>query len=262
MNINLKNKNALVCGSTQGIGNAIAHELASAGANIILFARNEEKLIESIQKLDTSQGQKHSYLVADFFDNKAVSKEINDYVNGGNTIHILVNNTGGPSHGTAIDSDPELFVDGFKAHIVNNQNLTRAVTPGMKLAGFGRIINVISISVKIPIPGLGVSNTIRGAVASWAKTLATELGPYGITVNNLLPGYTKTGRLDELFIKKAEEAGISQAEYEKQAAEKIPSRRMAYPEEMGYAVTFLASEQAAYINGINLPVDGGIVPTL
>jgi 3-oxoacyl-[acyl-carrier protein] reductase len=262
MIINLKNKNALVCGSTQGIGKAIAIELAVSGANITLFARNKEKLKETVQELDTTKGQKHNYLVADFFDNELVSGQINSYINKGNSIHILVNNTGGPPHGTAIDSDPELFLKGFKAHIVNNQNLARAVTPGMKAAGFGRIINVISISVKTPIPGLGVSNTIRGAVASWAKTLASELGPFGITVNNLLPGYTKTSRLVELFTKKAEEAGIDHAEFEKQTAEKIPCRRIANPEEMGYAVTFLSSEQASYINGINLPVDGGIVPTL
>ena len=262
MIIDLKDKNALVCGSTDGIGKAIAVELATAGANVTLFARNLQKLNESIQDLDTSKGQKHNLMVADFFDNSEVLKEINNYIDKGNTIHILINNTGGPAHGAAIDSEPELFLNGFKAHIVNNQNITRAVVPGMKDFGFGRIINIISISVKTPIPGLGVSNTIRGAVASWAKTLSNELGPFGITVNNLLPGYTKTGRLDDLFSKKAEEAGISPDEYEIQAAEKIPVRRMALPKEMGYAATFLASDQASYINGINLPVDGGIVPTL
>jgi 3-oxoacyl-[acyl-carrier protein] reductase len=262
MNLSLKNKNALVCGSTQGIGKAIAIELASIGANVTLFARNEESLKKTLPELDTSMDQSHDYLVADFLSPEAVSMAIQEHLRDEKIIHILVNNTGGPSHGTVMDSEAEKFLAGFNAHIVNNQNLVRHIVPGMKKSGYGRIINVISISVKIPIAGLGVSNTIRGAVASWAKTLASELGPFGITVNNILPGYTKTGRLDDLFMKKAEEAGISHEAYESQAAEKIPAKRLALPEEMGYAAAFLASPLAGYINGINLPVDGGITPTL
>lgn len=262
MNLNLKNKNALVCGSTQGIGNAIAKELALMGANVILFARNEERIKKVISELDTSKGQTHNYLIADFLNPEEVVKAVDQYLKDGKTIHILVNNTGGPPQGTVMDSKAEDFLAGFNAHIVNNQNLVRRIVPGMKNGGYGRIINVISISVKTPIAGLGVSNTIRGAVASWAKTLANELGPFGITVNNLLPGYTKTGRLDTLFRNKAKEAGISHEEFEKQAAEKIPARRLAQPAELGYAAAFLASPSAGYINGINLPVDGGITPTL
>jgi 3-oxoacyl-[acyl-carrier protein] reductase len=262
MDLSLKNKNALVCGSSQGIGRAIAIELAAAGANVTLFARDEGRLTATISDLDTSSGQVHQFLVADFFNPEEVKRVTANYLNNGKSVHILVNNTGGPAAGTVINANPAQFLDGFNAHLINNQNLVQQVVPGMKESGFGRIINVISISVKVPIAGLGVSNTIRGAVAGWAKTLATELGPYGITVNNILPGYTRTGRLDELFKKKAEEAGISHKEYEKQAAEKIPARRLAEPEEMGYAAAFLASPAAGYINGINLPVDGGIVPTL
>ena len=262
MDLDLKDRNALVCGSTQGIGKAIAIELALNGAHVTLFARNEEKLKSAVLDLDTTKGQKHDYLVADFMDTEKVCRVLEQYLKDGKTIHILVNNTGGPPQGTVLDSDEEKFLTGFKAHLINNQTLVRGVVPGMKRSGYGRIINVISISVKTPIAGLGVSNTIRGAVASWAKTLANELGPYGITVNNLLPGYTKTGRLDELFRKRAEEAGITNEEYERQEAEKIPARRLAEPAELGYAAAFLASAQAGYINGINLPVDGGITPAL
>jgi 3-oxoacyl-[acyl-carrier protein] reductase len=262
MNLSLKNKNALVCGSTQGIGKAIAVELAANGANITLFARNEDRLRLAISDLDTASGQTHDYLIADFLNPKEVNEAVEQYLKSGRIIHILVNNTGGPPHGTVMESDATKFLDGFNAHIINNQNLVQHLVPGMKDSGYGRIINVISISVKVPIAGLGVSNTIRGAAASWAKTLANELGPYGITVNNILPGYTKTGRLDELFKKKAEESGLSHQEYEIQASDKIPAKRLAKPEEMGYAAAFLASPAAGYINGINLPIDGGITPTL
>ena len=260
--MNLDGKVAIVTGGSRGIGRAIAIELARNGANITLFARNEKSLKTVIRELDTSSGQSHDYLVADFLQPDTVIKAVDQYMYNGKTIHILVNNTGGPPHGAVMDSDAEKFMAGFKAHIINNQNLVKHLAPGMKSSGYGRIINVISISVKTPIAGLGVSNTIRGAVASWSKTLANELGPYGITVNNILPGYTKTGRLDELFIKKAEEAGISHAEFEKQAADKIPAKRLGLPEEMGYAAAFLASPAAGYINGINLPVDGGITPSM
>ncbi len=262
MDLSLKNKNALVCGSTQGIGKAIAIELAKNGANVILFARNETSLKRVVEELDKAQGQSHDYLVADFNKPDEVRKATDQFLKTGKTIHVLVNNTGGPPGGTVMESDGDKFITGFNAHLINNQNLVTLVAPGMKESEYGRIINVISISVKTPIAGLGVSNTIRGAVASWAKTLANELGPFGITVNNILPGYTKTGRLDELFIKKAQEAGISHEEFEKQAADKIPAKRLGGPEEMGYAAAFLASPAAGYINGINLPVDGGITPTL
>ena len=262
MRFDLTNKNALVCGSTQGIGKAIAIQLASHGANITLFARNETSLKRAISDLPASGGQKHNYLVADFFDTEKVKNVVENAVSRGAFFHILVNNTGGPAHGSALDAGGPDFLKGFNAHLINNQNLVKALAPGMKKEGFGRIINVISVSVKTPIQGLGVSNTIRGAVASWGKTLANELGPFGITVNNILPGFTSTARLDELFQKRAEEAGITHEEYTQQAIQKIPARRLAHTNEMGYAAVFLASAEAGYINGINLPVDGGLTPTL
>jgi 3-oxoacyl-[acyl-carrier protein] reductase len=222
----------------------------------VLMARNEDKLKETVKTLDNSKGQQHKYLVADFTDVDAVKATITDFTKN-NTVHILVNNTGGPAGGTALNADAADFLSAFNNHLINNHNLVQAVVPGMKEAGFGRIINIISTSVKSPIAGLGVSNTIRAAVANWAKTLATELGPFGITVNNVLPGFTKTVRADYVIASKAKAANISQDEVLKQLVAEIPAGRIGQPEEFGATVAFLASPAAAYINGINLPVDGG-----
>ena len=256
MNLNLDNKTAVVCGSTQGLGYASAFELALMGANIVFVARNEDKLKEVIKTVDSSKGQEHQYLVADFTDTDAVKLAIDNFVKD-NQVHILVNNTGGPAGGPALSAKPEEFLSAFNNHLINNHNLAQAVVPGMKQAGFGRIINIISTSVKIPLAGLGVSNTIRAAVANWAKTLATELGPFGITVNNVLPGFTKTVRADYVISSKAKAGNISEEEVLKQLVAEIPVGRIGNPEEFGAAVAFLCSPSAAYINGINLPVDGG-----
>jgi 3-oxoacyl-[acyl-carrier protein] reductase len=190
MNLDLQGKKAMVCGSTQGIGKASAVELALLGAELTLVARNEEKLKEVAASLPSQNGQKHNYLVADFSDVENLDSIIKQFINS-RVIHILVNNTGGPSPGQAIDADLKEFTAAFSAHVLCNQVLAQALTPGMKKSGYGRIINVISTSVKIPIRGLGVSNTIRGAVANWSKTLSVELAPFGITVNNLFPGVKK-----------------------------------------------------------------------
>jgi 3-oxoacyl-[acyl-carrier protein] reductase len=256
MNLDLTNKTALVCGSTQGLGYASATELALLGCHVVLMARNEDKLKETVKLLDISKGQQHFYLVADFADTNAVKMAIDGFVKN-NTIHILVNNTGGPPGGAALTAKPEEFLTAFNNHLINNHNLTQAVVPGMKEAGFGRIINIISTSVKNPIAGLGVSNTIRAAVANWAKTLATELGPFGITVNNVLPGFTKTVRADYVISTKAKAGNVTEAEVMKQLVAEIPAGRIGEPGEFGAAVAFLCSPAAAYINGINLPVDGG-----
>jgi 3-oxoacyl-[acyl-carrier protein] reductase len=256
MNLDLTNKTALVCGSTQGLGYASAAELALLGCHVVLLARDEEKLKEAVSSLDSSKSQQHQYLVADFADTNAVKTTIEGFIKN-NTAHILVNNTGGPPGGAALTARPEDFISAFNNHLINNHNLTQSVVPGMKAAGFGRIINIISTSVKNPIAGLGVSNTIRAAVANWAKTLATELGPFGITVNNVLPGFTKTVRADYVIASKAKAGNITGAEVMKQLVAEIPAGRIGQPEEFGAAVAFLASPAAAYINGINLPVDGG-----
>lgn len=262
MNIDLSGKNALVCGSSQGIGKAIALELAFLGARITLFSRNKTKLESVLDELDRSGTQAHDCLVADFFDPQEVRKTIAGKIGQGNVYHILINNTGGPPPGPVLEAETEEFIRGFTAHLINNQQLVQLLVPGMKKEKYGRIINVISTSVKVPIPGLGVSNTIRGAVASWAKTLSNELAPFGITVNNILPGFTDTVRLDSLFEKKAAEAGITKEQYAEKAKQDIPARRLADPAETAYAAAFLASPSAGYITGVSLPVDGGKIPSL
>ena len=255
MNLDLTGKTAVVCGSTQGLGYASAVELALLGCNLVLFARNEASLKTAMLSLPNNN-QQHQYLVADFTDTAAVKNTIDSFAKN-NTIHILVNNTGGPAGGPALTAKPEDFLQTFNNHLINNHNLTQAVVPGMKAAGFGRIVNIISTSVKIPLAGLGVSNTIRGAVASWAKTLANELGTFGITVNNVLPGFTQTSRADYVIAKKATDTGKTEEQVLAELVAEIPAGRIGQPQEFGAAVAFLCSPAAAYINGINLPVDGG-----
>lgn len=258
MNLELKNKNALVCGSTQGIGRATAILLAKEGVNITLIARNEEKLKVVLAELP-NENQCHNYLVADFSNPNELEKLIatNDL-----KFHILVNNTGGPKSGELISATTTDLMNAFQMHIVCNQILVKALVPFMKSEKYGRIINVISTSVKEPIPGLGVSNTIRSAVGSWAKTLATELGHFQITVNNVLPGFTNTSRLDEIIKIKARNENTTEEMMERIMKNYVPAKRFAKPEETAAAVTFLASKQAGYINGINLPVDGGRTKSL
>ena len=256
MDLDLKGKKAMVCGSTKGLGYACAVELALLGADLVLMARDRQKLEEVIKTLDHSRGQRHEYLVADFSDTTQVEEVAANYAET-NTIQILVNNTGGPAGGAAATAKAEEFMMAFNAHLINNHHLVQAVLPGMKKAGFGRIINIISTSVKAPLAGLGVSNTIRAAVANWAKTLANELGPFGITVNNVLPGFTKTSRADYVVSNMARQSGKSEEEVLAGLVAEIPVGRIGRPEEFGAVVAFLCSPAAGYINGINLPVDGG-----
>ncbi len=257
MEMNLTGRRAVVCGSSQGIGRAIAIELASLGADITLMARNPERLESVIRELDSTSGQKHEMIVADFSEPAQVKIGIDQFVGGKKTADILINNTGGPAGGPALDADVNEFLKAFNAHLVCNQILVQALVPGMKQKKFGRIINIISTSVKQPISGLGVSNTIRGAVASWAKTLATELGPFGITVNNLLPGMTRTTRLDAIIDDRAKKANTSADVQIEKLQATIPAGRFASASEIAAAASFLATPAASYINGINLPVDGG-----
>jgi 3-oxoacyl-[acyl-carrier protein] reductase len=257
MNLNLSNKNALVCGSTQGIGRAVAVELALMGANVTLMARNETSLKAVLSTLSTAQGQQHTYIVADFASSENVKQAIADHQAQFANFQILINNTGGPTGGPLIEAATTQLLQTFEMHLINNQLLAQAVVAGMREAGFGRIVNVISTSVKQPIAGLGVSNTVRWAVASWAKTLSLELGQFGITVNNVLPGYTKTGRLEAVNKMRAATSGKSVEEVAAQLEAEIPMRRFAEAEEVAAAVAFLCSPAAAAISGINLPVDGG-----
>ncbi|MEO6671653.1 MAG: SDR family oxidoreductase [Ferruginibacter sp.] len=257
MNLDLSGKTAIVCGSTQGLGLASAVELALLGANVVLVARNEEKLQSSIRSLDISRQQTHGYLIADFSDVNNVIAAINSFLDAGKIAHILINNTGGPAGGTTLNATVDEFLQAFNNHLLCNHILAKALIPGMKAAGFGRIINIISTSVKQPIPGLAVSNTIRGAVANWSKTLATEVAPFGITVNNVLPGFTKTVRADYVIKKRSADSGKTEEQVLKELEAEIPVGRIGKPEEFGAAVAFLCSPAAAYITGINLPVDGG-----
>ncbi len=257
MDLNLKGKYALICGSTQGIGKAAAIELALLGANVILLARNEEKLKKTLTELDQSMGQTHAYISADFSDATALKKTIETYIKQQTTIHILINNTGGPPAGPALAAPVDEFLQAFNNHLVCNHILVQTLVPGMKAAQYGRIVNVISTSVKQPIPGLGVSNTIRAAVGNWSKTLATELAPFGITVNNVLPGAANTVRLQNIFENKAQKTGKSVEAIQQEMIAEIPAGRIAEPNEVANAIAFLASPAAAYITGINVPVDGG-----
>ena len=262
MNIDLKGKKALVCGSTQGIGKATALRLAACGASVTLVARNEDSLRLVFSELETNDKQAHSFICADFDSSDVLIDKVTDFVNKNSPIHILVNNTGGPAPAPVMDTISAEYIDGFEKHLINNHNLAKALIPGMKTVSYGRIINIISTSVKQPIPDLGVSNTIRGAVASWAKTLAAEVGRFGITVNNILPGFTDTARLRSLIKNIAEKQGQSIAEVTKAMKDSVPTGRFADPDETAASVVFLAATQAAYINGINLPVDGGRTQSL
>lgn len=258
MDLGLHNKNALVCGSTQGIGKATAMQLAEEGASITLVARNEEKLQSVLAELP-NDNQNHSYLVADFSDplqlHEILKKSKLNY-------HILVNNTGGPAGGPIFSAKLDEFENAFTQHLKCNHVLVQALVPFMKSVGYGRIINIISTSVKQPLDGLGVSNTIRGAVANWSKTLANELGQYAITVNNILPGATATQRLNEIINNKAQKTKKSIEEVTENMKNASPAKRFAQPEEVANAVVFLSSEKASFINGINVPVDGGRTKSL
>lgn len=260
----LHGKHALVCGSTQGIGRAAGLALAQAGAAVTLFARNESELQRVVRELDaisladpSAIRPHHDYLVADFSEPERVRTVAGQYIAQSGPIHVLVNNTGGPPGGPALDAKPAEFVSAFGNHLLCNHHLVQVIVPGMRAAHYGRIINVISTSVKQPIKGLGVSNTIRGSVASWSKTLATELAPFGITVNNVLPGATVTGRHRALVQARAAKTGSTVEQIEAAIKTEIPAGRFADASEIAAAVLFLASAEAGYITGINLPVDGG-----
>lgn len=257
MNIDLTGKEAVVCGSTQGIGWAVASELAQLGAKITLLARNEKSLQQAVARLPNTAGQEHNYLVADFADPSTVSTAISQYMSTGGAPTILVNNTGGPTPGPIIEEEYTKFENTLSAHLHCNHILAQALVPIMKKDGYGRIINIISTSVYMPIPGLGVSNTTRGAVASWAKTLSIELGQHGITVNNVLPGLTDTARLQSLIDSKSTEGGVSREDVVKSLVSTIPANRFGEAQEVGAVAAFLATPVAAYVNGVSIPVDGG-----
>lgn len=255
--IRLDGRRALVCGASQGIGLAAATALAAQGASVILLARDPRKLAAAREQLQQGEQQHHQVVVADLQAIDSLHELLAPVVSEDPPVEILVNNSGGPAPGQIRDADSGDFATAFTQHVLAAQTLVKQLLPGMRAGSYGRIINVISTSVKEPIAGLGVSNTIRGAMASWAKTLAGELGADGITVNNVLPGYTRTPRLQPIFEARARRSGVPVADVEAAARSSVPAGRFADPAELGDVIAFLASPAAAYINGINLPVDGG-----
>ena len=262
MALELAGRHALVCGGSEGIGLASAEALAALGADVTVLARRADRLAEVAAALPkVAEGQRHGFIAADAGDAAALGAKVAALC-ADRPVHVLLNNTAGPPGGPAHAADPEAYVAVFRQHLVAGQVLVQAVLPGMKAAGWGRIVNIISTSVKEPIPNLGVSNTIRGAVASWAKTLASELGPHGITVNNVLPGYTRTQRLGQILAERAAATGKSEDDIAAAMLATVPAGRFAEPSEVAAAVAFLASPAAGYVNGINLPVDGGRTKSL
>ncbi|MFM9946918.1 MAG: SDR family oxidoreductase [Saprospiraceae bacterium] len=261
MNLDLSGKNALVCGSSKGLGKATAIELAKLGANITLVARSANLMAELIGQLDRSLDQTHDFLAADFTNRADLKRKITGLTTV-KTIHILINNTGGPPAGAIAESPEDAFLEAFQNHLICNQLLTQQVVPGMKAAGYGRIINIVSTSVKQPLEGLGVSNTVRAAVAGWAKTWSNELAPFGITMNNVLPGATNTDRLRDIISNKATKLGVSEAKIIQDMQAEIPMGRFAEASEIAAVVAFLATPAAGYLTGVSIPVDGGRIKGL
>lgn len=259
MALSLQGKRALVCGASAGIGQATARALAGQGASVILLARTEAALRTLVKELP---GAGHSFICADQTDHVALRLKVQAEIDARGPVEILVNNTSGPKGGAIADASADDFTAVFHQHLLANHLLAQLVIPGMKKTGYGRIVNVISTSVRVPIPGLGVSNTVRAAVASWAKTLSQEVGPFGVTVNSVLPGFTRTDRLSGLLKADSSKTGRSESEIAEEWVRAVPLRRFAEPHEVAYAIGFLASPAASYISGALVPVDGGRTPSI
>ena len=258
----LQNKIALVGGASQGLGAACAIGLAAAGATVIIYARTEEKLKQVVNNLPKPLDQDHSYLIIDTQNLIETKKIITQFLEKNKTVHLLVNNTGGPAAGPLFETSINDLKLAFESHVLHAHQMVQLILPGMRAANFGRIVNILSVSIKEPIDDLGISNTIRAGMANWAKTLSKELGQWGITVNNVLPGFTNTERLKYLFSNRAEKAGVSIEAISKNIENSIPIKRLGKPEELAAAVCFLCSPEAGFVNGINLPVDGGQLRSL
>ena len=261
MNISLKGRKALVGGSSKGIGEAVARQLAASGASVTLMARNEARMKTIVSELDTKQGQQHQYLVIDFSNFEGFKTTLTSYFKN-NTVDILVNNTQGPQAGGTLEKNVADYQEAFDLLFKSVVFTTQLALPHMQQQHWGRIINVASISVKEPLNYLALSNSIRAAVVTWAKSLAYDVAKDGITVNSTLTGYFDTDRIAQLNSKKAEKLGISPDEVRSNMEEQVPMKRIGKPEEYGYLAAFLASNQAAFITGTNIPIDGGLLKSL
>lgn len=255
MKVELNGLRAVVCGGSSGIGKACSKLLANNGASITIISRSKNKLNNIVSNLDRSKDQSHKFICADLNEPNRLDEILKDKLDY--KVDILINNSGGPKGGLLIDAEPTEFTLAFNRLLVSSQILTKFVVSDMQKQGFGRIINIISTSINQVIPGLGVSNTVRGAVSQWSKTLAIELGSYNITVNNILPGYTKTKRLEELATSKAQELNTTKDNIYKLWADSTSLKRLAEPNEIANTVLFLCSGGSSYITGHNLSVDGG-----
>ncbi len=267
MNLDLSGKRALVCGSSSGIGRAAAIELANLGAHVTLLARDAAKLQAVAIALPRPKDQTHNFIAVDLSNPEAVRAALAEHLEPSPQAlnpppTILINNTGGPPGGTALDTKPADLLACFNAQLLTAHALTQLLVPAMKAANFGRIVNITSTSVKSPIPNLAISNIIRPAVAAWAKCMSIELAKFGITVNNVLPGYTKTDRLSSLFKARSEKQGVTIDKIEQDIIAATPAGRFGEAHEIASVIAFLCSPAAAYVNGINVPVDGGRLLTL
>lgn len=258
MEISLKGKKALIGGSSRGIGRAVAVQLAESGAAVTVMARSGDALRDLVANLPANHGQQHGFLTVDFADLRGYEHIISTFLSK-NPVDILVNNTQGPPSGTSLEMDTEDYQQAFDILFKTVHLTTRLALPHMKKQNWGRIINVASISVREPLPYLALSNTIRAAVATWAKTLARDVAPFGITVNTVLTGYFDTERIARLNSKKAETLQIPEDQVRSEMEATVPVGRIGKPEEYGYLVAFLASEQAAYLTGTAIPLDGGLL---
>lgn len=256
MDLRLTGRHALICGASQGIGRATAFELAELGASVTLLSRSAEALAALARELPARHaGQSHDHLAVDMLDTDGLVAGMARIVSL-HAVHIVVNNSGGPPPGPAWAAEPDAYLTAFRQHVLAAQVITQACLPGMREAHYGRVINVISTSVKAPIPNLGVSNTVRAATAGWAKTLASEVAADGITVNNVLPSYTRTSRTEEL-IDANRKNGRSREDVERDLLASVPAGRFGEPAEVAAVIAFLASPAAGYVNGVSLAVDGG-----
>ncbi len=261
MNISLEGKKALVGGSSAGIGKAIAIQLAKSGASVTIMSRSENKLKAIVADLPTDKGQKHQYIKVDFTNFDSFKNIISEYFKS-NSVDILVNNTQGPPAGSALDKSIDDYQAAFDLLFKTVVYTTELALEKMRANKFGRIINVSSVSVKEPLSYLVLSNSIRTAVTAWAKSLTMDVGPDNITINNTLTGYFNTERIEEIIRRKSAKTGISEADVRKTMESEVSVKRMGDPEEYANLVTFLASDLAGYISGINIPIDGGRLKSL